>query len=554
MFRTAHRLPNWILGNLSAFSLVVAVATFGASLTPSLMPRDPIIQSLLSGIVASLGYEAALLVRTVWRYMEIPQLSGRLRRAWTISGLLVSAAILIYSLSKAANWQNATREAVGLPPLETGAPLFILAVGSAVFLVLWVVFRLLGILRRRLEALLTRVVPERIGIVVSIALVGWLFWALVDGALIRNAFRAADASFMAADLLLEPDITKPTDPMKSGSAESLVKWDEIGRRGRQFVATAPTAAEISEFSPDQTMEPVRVYVGRLSAETAKQRAQLALDELIRAGGFNRSTLIVTVPTGTGWMDPGAHDTIDFMLGGDVATVAVQYSYLTSFLALLAHPDYGVDQAGALFETIYDYWTKLPKDQRPEFYVHGLSQGAFNSQATIPLLDMLGDPIQGAMWAGSPFFSKYWAEVRDNRNPDSPDWRPTYGNGSLIRVMDQFGGLDGDYTPWGPIRIVFLNYGSDPIVNYTYDSAIFEPAWLSPPRAPDVSPDLKWFPVVTMLQLALDSMFALGVPRFGHDYIAPDYIDAWAAVVKPDGWTKQRADTLKEIFERRSPPR
>lgn len=554
MFQSFMRLPRWFSGNLSVFGVIIAVSTFGASLTPSLMPRDPIIQSLLSGIVASLGYEAALLGLALWRYMEIPQFSGAIRRTWITAGLAFSAAILGYSLFKAGSWQNATREAVGLPPLETGAPLLILSVGFAVFLVLWLMFRMLGILRRWLEKQLDRLVPRRVGIVVSVALVGWLFWALIDGALIRNAFRAADASFMAADLLLEPDISKPTDPMKSGSAESLVKWDEMGRRGRQFVATAPTAAEISEFTSTAAQEPLRVYVGRLSAETAKERAQLALDELIRVGGFDRSSLIVTVPTGTGWMDPGAHDTIDFILGGDVATVAVQYSYLTSVLALLAHPDYGVDQSQALFDTIYDYWTKLPKDNRPEFYVHGLSQGAFNSQATIPLLDMLGDPIHGAMWAGSPFFSKYWAEVRDNRNPDSPDWRPTYGNGSLIRVMDQFGGLDGNYTPWGPIRIVFLNYGSDPIVNYTYDSAVFEPAWLTEPRAPDVSPDLQWFPVVTMLQLALDSMFALGVPRFGHDYVAPDYIDAWAAVIGPDGWTKERADALKAIFERRPPPR
>ncbi len=406
-------------------------------------------------------------------------------------------------------------------------------------------------MRRRLERFLERFVPRRVGIVVSLVLIGWIYWAIVDGALVRNAFKAADASFMAADLLIEPDITQPTDPKKSGSEASLIEWKEMGRRGRQFVANAPTPAEISEFFSGPVQDPVRVYVGRLSADSAKERADLALKELIRTGGFERSALVVTVPTGTGWMDPGAHDTLDFMLGGDVATVAVQYSYLSSFLALLAHPSYGVEQSEELFDTIYNYWTKLPKDNRPDLYIHGLSQGAFNSQATIPLLDMLGDPIQGAMWAGSPFFSKYWSEVRDNRNPNSPAWRPKYGNGSLIRVMDQYGGLDGNFTPWGPIRIVFLNYGSDPIVNYTYDSAVFSPAWLNEPRAPDVSKRLTWFPVVTMLQLALDSLFALAVPRFGHLYIAPDYIDAWAVVVNPEGWTEDQAKTLKAIFEKRA---
>jgi len=551
MASTMARLPGWISTNLSVFGTIAAVSCFGASLTPSLMPRDPVVQALLSGTVAILGYESALLVRAVWHYMELPRLGARPRWLWTVSGLAVSAAILVYSLAKASSWQNATREAVGLPPLETGAPFLILGISAALFVLFWLVFRLLGIARRRVEKTLNRMVPRRVGNVLSLALVGWLFWALVDGALVRNAFRAADASFMAADLLMEPDINKPEDPLKTGSVESLVDWTDMGRRGRQFVATAPAKEDLARFYNGPVMDPVRVYVGRSSAETPMERAQLALNELIRAGGFERSVLVVVVPTGTGWMDPGAHDTLDFMLGGNVATVAVQYSYLSSVLALMAHPDYGVDQAEALFDTIYAYWTRLPRDKRPELYVHGLSQGAFNSQATIPLLDMLGDPIQGAMWAGSPFFSKYWSEVRDNRNPDSPAWLPTYGNGSLIRVMDQFGGLEREYAPWGPIRIVFLNYGSDPIVNYTYDSTVFQPGWMIPPRAPDVSSQLTWFPVVTMLQLALDSLFALDVPGYGHLYIARDYIDAWAAVVEPEGWSADRAAELKAIFEQRA---
>lgn len=535
----------------SPFALIVAVSCFGAALTPSLMPRDPLIQAALGAVAASLGYEVTLLTRALWRYLELPEAS-RFRRVWSNSGIAASAAILIYSLSKAASWQNATREAVGLPPLETAAPIFIFAVGSAIFLGLWLCFRLAGMTRRIISSVLDRLLPRRVGVVVSIALVGWLFWALIDGALVRTAFRAADASFLAADMLIEPDVAKPEDPLKTGSAASLVRWEEMGRRGREYVATAPTGKEISAFFNGPVQEPIRVYVGRRSAKTAEERAELALRELIRVGGFERSAVIVVVPPGTGWMDPGAHDTIDFMLGGDVATVAVQYSYLTSMLALVAHPDYGIDQARALFKKVYAHWTGLPKDRRPRLYVHGLSQGAFNSQATLPLLDMLGDPIEGAMWTGSPFFSRYWSAVRDQRNPDSPAWRPTYGNGSLVRVMDQYGGLNGDYAPWGPLRAVFLNYGSDPIVNFTFDSAIRPPAWLSAPRAPDVSDKLSWFPVVTMLQLALDSVFALDVPRFGHYYIAPDYIDAWAALVEPDGWSEDRANELKAIFEKRGP--
>ncbi|EAV43976.1 hypothetical protein SIAM614_14295 [Stappia aggregata IAM 12614] len=541
-----------IRDGISPAGLIVAASFFGAALTPSMMPREPIVQAMLAAVAAAVGYEATLFTRSIWRYLELPEPKGRIWKLWLLAAVGNSLAIMIYSLAKAASWQNATREAVGLPPLETAAPLFIVCVGVVIALVFWLVFRLAGAARRAVAAILERVLPKRVGVVLSVVLVGWLLWALVDGALVRNAFRAADASFLAADMMLEPDVARPEDPGKTGSSQSLVRWEEMGRWGRHYVASAPTAEEIAEFSPGNAVDPVRVYVGRRSGDTAEERAQLALQELIRAGGFERSVLVVVVPPGTGWMDPGAHDTIDFMLGGDVATVAVQYSYLTSFLALAAHPDYGVDQARALFNTVYAHWTKLPKDSRPDLYVHGLSQGAFNSQATLPLFDMLGDPIQGAFWAGSPFFSRYWSEVRDRRNAGSPAWRPDFGNGSLVRVMDQYGGLEGNFAPWGPIRTVFLNYGSDPIVNFTFDTAFRPPAWLAAPRAPDVSEKLSWFPVVTMLQIALDSLFALDVPRHGHYYVAPDYIDGWAAVVDPEGWSPEKAAALKAIFARRDP--
>jgi uncharacterized membrane protein len=504
----------------------------------------------LAAVAASVGYEITLFARGIWRYLELPEPKGRICRVWLLAAIGISLAIIVYSLAKAASWQNATRAAVGLPPLETAAPLFIVTVGLLIALVFWLIFRMAGAARRAVAAILQKVLPRRVGVVLSVVLVGWFLWAIVDGALVRNAFRAADASLLAADMMLEPDIEKPMAPEKTGSSQSLVRWEEMGRWGRNYVATAPTAKEIADFSPGNAIDPVRVYVGRRSGDTAEERAQLALRELIRAGGFERSALVVVVPTGTGWMDPGAYDTLDFMLGGDVATVAVQYSYLSSFLALLAHPDYGVDQARVLFKTVYAHWTQLPKDSRPDLYVQGLSQGAFNSQATLPLFDMLGDPIQGAFWAGSPFFSRYWSEVRNQRNAVSPAWRPTYGNGSLVRVMDQYGGLKGNYAPWGPIRTVFLNYGSDPIVNFTFDTAFRPPAWMATPRAPDVSEKLSWFPLVTMLQIALDSLFALDVPRHGHYYVAPDYIDGWAAVIGPEGWSAEKAEVLKKIFERR----
>jgi uncharacterized membrane protein len=81
-----------------------------------------------------------------------------------------------------------------------------------------------------------------------------------------------------------------------------------------------------------------------------------------------------------------------------------------------------------------------------------------------------------------------------------------------------------------------------------DLAWVRPDWLSNPRGPDVSPHLRWFPVVTFLQLAFDLPAATSVPLgYGHNYSPSSYIDAWTAVTAPKGWTPQRLARLKSRF-------
>jgi len=439
-----------------------------------------------------------------------------------------------------------------LPAVTSAHPLTIFMSALLSFALLWLIVLLFRVLLHRARIFLDRFVPPRVGLFAGFVFVAWSFWAIGEGLLVHYGFRLIDSSFKTADQFIEPETPRPSNPMRTGSAASLIAWDRLGRWGRNYIGRTPDRTEIAGFAGDGAMEPVRVYVGLRAAETVKQRARLALDELIRVGGFERSALVVMVPVGTGWMDPGGQDTLEFILGGDVATVAVQYSYLKGALSVMADSDIGIAQSKALFDTVYNYWSKLPKASRPKFYVHGLSQGAQISQKTLPVLDFLGDPIQGALWVGSPFFSPISRHIRRARQPDSPAWRPRYGNGSLVRVANQKSGLEQHDAPWGPMRFVFLSYGSDPIVVFSSDSAYLPPKWLAQSRAFDVSPQLRWFPVVTMLQVALDTSIALDIPGYGHYYIARDYIDAWAAVLEPRGWNAQRSAELKGLFEKRAP--
>ena len=67
-----------------------------------------------------------------------------------------------------------------------------------------------------------------------------------------------------------------------------------------------------------------------------------------------------------------------------------------------------------------------------------------------------------------------------------------------------------------------------------------------PPAHDVSPAMRWVPVVTMLQLALDMALAKAVPQgYGHNYVAEDYIPAWVAVLEPEGWDAGAVARLQE---------
>ncbi|WP_254438003.1 alpha/beta-hydrolase family protein [Ruegeria arenilitoris] len=272
---------------------------------------------------------------------------------------------------------------------------------------------------------------------------------------------------------------------------------------------------------------------------------MALAELKRLRAFDREVLIVTSPTGTGWMDPGSHDPVEYMHNGDIATVSAQYSYLQSPLALVLETRTGLDQATALLDVVHSYWRTLPKDRRPRFYVHGLSLGAWSSMYATNLFRLADDPIDGAFWAGPPFPSRFWQQAQNAREPSSPWVLPIIGNGSFVRFASHFSDASQAIADWGEMRIVFLQYSSDPIVFYDPSSLWRAPPWMNEPPAEDVSKHLVFIPVVTQFQLALDMALSFGTPPgHGHAYFAQDYISPWVEVTAPADWTATDTKRLK----------
>jgi uncharacterized membrane protein len=99
--------------------------------------------------------------------------------------------------------------------------------------------------------------------------------------------------------------------------------------------------------------------------------------------------------------------------------------------------------------------------------------------------------------------------------------------------------------WGSTRVVYLQHGSDPVVFFSPSLAWGYPDWLrEDPRSPDVSPQMEWFPLVTLWQVALDLPGAGDVPDgFGHMYSKQANAVGWVAVANPDGWTAAKTTAL-----------
>ncbi|MGY4435823.1 putative membrane protein [Bradyrhizobium sp. F1.13.1] len=532
--------------SLSGVGLMLGALFFAAALTPTLIPRSYLTQGALAGGCFAIGYFAGVLWRRLWHYLELPEPSPRAR---SIANALVTAGcllVVVIFLRRTAEWQNSIRTVMKMTPVETAHPLKVCVIALITFAVLLVLGRLFALVARFLAVRIKHAIPRKLANVLGVLIAGLLFWSIASNVLVRTAFNALDSSFRELDALQEPERPQPAAPDRTGSSASLVKWQELGRMGRRFIASGPTATEISAVTGQPAQNPVRVYVGLGSRDTAQARARLALDELKRQYGFERKVLIVVTPTGTGWVDPSAMDTVEYLHHGDVASVAMQYSYLNSPQSLLFQPEYGAEASRALFAEIYGYWTSLPKDKRPKLYLHGLSLGAMNSEKSAELFETIGDPIAGALWSGAPFESRIWRSITDNRNPGSPAWLPEFRDGRFVRFMNQNGPTVAPDTPWGPMRVVYLQYASDAITFFAYRDAYQAPAWMNAPRGPDVSPELRWYPIVTMLQLALDMAVATNTPMgFGHVYAPEHYVDGWVAVTAVGDWSAEALARLKQ---------
>ncbi len=528
--------------------LLTGTVFFAFSLTPSLLPRTSFVQGLISGCSLSAGYGLGVGGNWLWNYLGLPEIKGKLRRNLKVIFTVFCTVLAFFFLWWANGWQNSIRELMGMEKTAGFHQLVIGLVSLGLFLlVLGLAFifrRTFQLLSTKLQKFISRPVSNLLGLGAAIA----LFWIVINGVFFAFLLRVADSTYRAFDSVMDPEVESPSTPIHPGSSASHLEWEGMGRSGRRFVSRTTKVSDIKEFTNKPVKTPIRVYAGLNNGETPEERAELVLRELQRVNAFHRSILVLVTPTGTGWVDESAIAPLEYLHRGDVATAAAQYSYLPSPLALWTRESYGVETAREVFRSVYGYWKERPEGERPKLYLFGLSLGALNSDRSFDFYDIIDEPFSGVLWAGPPFRSETWQSITERRKPESLAWKPRFRDGSVVRFANQNGGLDEGKAPWGSFRIAYLQYASDPVTFFNPDIFYRTSSWMEGTTGPDVSSELRWFPVVTGFQIGADIAFGHAPPGYGHNYRAVDYFESWYHLTEPEGWTNEERDRLKQKFK------
>lgn len=527
------------------------------SLTPSLLPRTWLAQGIVGALAATSGYilgaAIGLLLRRIraWADWWTPYRHRRLRQIFLPVALVVSVIGVLLWLG----WQNDHRDLVNLEsiPAWHTVPLLI-ATALVSFLVIFA-GRVVAWLALRLERFTRRYVPTWAAVVVTVVVVSGV--GLIMTTRVGDAFVDwSRETFGTTDRSTEEGIVAPTLPTVSGSPESLAPWDTLGYQGRTFVATAPSVAELRDFAGPESdvMDPVRVYAGLQSAATVEDRARLIVTELERTGGFDRDVLVLVTVTGTGWVDPDAALAIEYMYGGNTAMAGLQYSYLPSWISFLVDGEAATEASEAMNLAIGDALLSMPEAERPRLVLFAQSLGSLGSEQAVvqedleASLEILTTLPYGALFSGPTYGNPIWRQLVEARDPASPVWHPVYSEGDTVRVGNGPDDPPVDEDSWVSPRVAYLHHPSDP-VSYWNPSLLWRsPEWMDEPIGAGVSPAVRWFPVVTFWQVVGDLVVGFGTdPGFGHNYAA-EFVEGWAAVAAPEGWTPDDTARLRGFLE------
>jgi len=547
------------LGIPAFCGLLMGLVFWWQSLTPTLIPRTWGMQVGISVACVAIGYGLGTLLWGGARRLFEPlnRLPGTVIRqvGWAV---LVAAwfAGLTFGAARWLGWQNAQRDLMGMEQLVGVDAVLVSTLSVLIGLVLLIAARVIatGLAASK------RFVARRVSLLVwaplaALVIVG-LGVVLSSGWVLRALTVAANSVHEPANEETTEGVVPPQSSSVSGSSGSFVGWDTLGRMGRDFVAAVTTARELEMFhgADSEISEPVRVYVGLRSAESLARRAQLAVRELERAGGFERKVLVVWVPTGTGWMIPKAAMALEQLHRGDTAIVAIQYSFLPSLLAVFLDAGLANEAGVTLFDAVHARWSQLPPDRRPKLLLFGKSLGTAGVEASFVGPDAASSVANmmartdGVLLAGAKHSNPILSQLTRERDPTSPAWQPVFDGGRSVRFLNRHPHQPALSNEWVAPRIAYLQHPADPVPLWSVEALWWPPEWMEQPRGFDMPQGLRWFPIVSALQAVADMLDQLGPPPgFGHDY-STEYVKGWASVLPPDGWTNADTERLQKFID------
>ncbi len=565
MTRSSAVAWAWHLVRLDFTGIVVAALFFCLSLTPSLLPRDWLTGGIIGGINAAIGYGIGVLLGAAVRTLVLRgrtwwPLRPRARRMLAVAVVAVSIGCSVLMLVPAASWQREVAALMGIEGPATSEYLRTLLVALMTGGLLIAVARMI----KDAIGLLARIMIRRwdindeVAMFIGTTIVVILIITLVNGVLVRGFIAGARAVFQPQNSTTRPGVEQPVQPERSGSPDSFAPWNTLGFQGRNFVGTGPTAAELTDLNGRPAREPIRIYAGLQSADTTESRVAVLLSELQRTRAFERRLLVIIPTTGTGWVDPVAARAIESMYNGDTALVAMQYSYLPSWISFLADQQKSVEAGRAMVDGIHQRWLRWPAETRPDLALYGESLGAMAGQGAFGYLpDVAEMNFSAVLWVGPPNSSRLWRAITDRRDPGTPEVQPRYDNGRTVRFAQASGAAEiaavAALPPWGRTRVLFLQHPSDPVVWWSPDLLFDKPDWLREPPGFDRSPSMRWYPIITFWQVSADMAGnvtnSAGTPTgHGHNY-GDSQLDGWVAVAAPEGWTDGDTDRIRRSLEK-----
>lgn len=567
-------MPSWMqaerwLGRcLNPWGIVGAVILFIVALSPSLIPRGPLYQGLLCGILAAMGYGLGLLVRVTavrWVLPRLPEVSQRYR-VWFGAVCVVCGVAVVWGTMRR---QEELAYLVGVEPLPRPAFLLVVPVGFCVMVVTMSIGSGVG----RLARWISGHVPGSPNTVVRTTLawgcVVMICLFAVDTVIPGAIVGAGEALFSRSNDRPEEGVGAPVEKERSGSPDSLADFAGLGSYGMRLVDGGLRGPELAELIGRPAKEPIRVFAGLRNREDVTERADLLIDELERTRATDREALLVVMPTGTGWVNLATAQAFEILHGGDTAVAAVQYSYLPSALHFLGGGE-SVQEAGReILTRVVDWWNGLPEDHRPQLYLYGESLGSTAVEAGFSGIRDIITSVDGVFLAGPPSFNPIRGWLIDHRDPGSTEVAPSVQEGKTVRFaatiadIKCFYGGHSDSLPegaspaaarqaahaeWGPGRVLYLQHASDPVVWWSPSLMFQEPDWLREKPGEDRLRQLSWLPFVTFLQVASDLPVSQEnvAPGHGHDY-SDSFLHGFAALAAPGTFTVEEVDELEPLL-------